>query len=163
MTGAVPQAHGLEFRLTEQPMNCSCSKLVSRALAIGGQGYSTLCVPGTACVCVFEVFVCNKNETHLSSPQIRQLGVTAIDMNGSSCICASRQKLKGLIKQQGLVQCHFSCASETNREEGGSRRRVKWMIEERNLSWEKAWGMKGEKNNMRSRADIGERLCRIRI
>lgn len=59
MTGAVPQAHGLEFRLTEQPMNCSCSGLVSRALAIGGQGYSTVCVPATACicVCVFEVFM----------------------------------------------------------------------------------------------------------
>lgn len=62
-----------------------------------------------------------KNETHLSSPQIWQLGVAAIDLNGGSCICASLQKLKGLIKQQGLVQCHFSYASEMNREEGGSK------------------------------------------
>ncbi len=54
MTGAVPQAHGLEFRLTEQPMNCSCSRLVSRALAMGSHGHSTLCVPGMhVCVRVF--------------------------------------------------------------------------------------------------------------
>lgn len=44
MIGAVPQAHGLEFRLTEQPMNCSCSRLVSRALAIGGATlFNTVC------------------------------------------------------------------------------------------------------------------------
>lgn len=56
MTGAVPQAHGLEFRLTEQPMNCSCSRLVSIGLAIGSQGYSLskyTVFAWYACVCVF--------------------------------------------------------------------------------------------------------------
>ncbi len=84
-------------------------------------------MPVTVCMCVRVLRVCvlrfrvYKNETHLSSPQIRHLGVTAIDLEGGSCICASLQKLKGLIKQQGLVQCHFSCASEMNGEEGGSK------------------------------------------
>lgn len=40
MTRADPQARGLEFHLTEQLMNCSCSRLVSRPLAKGVQGYS---------------------------------------------------------------------------------------------------------------------------
>lgn len=43
------------------------------------------------------------------------MGVTAIDLKGSSCICASLKKLKGLIKQRGLVQCRSSYASEMNR------------------------------------------------
>lgn len=47
MTGAVPQAHGLEFRLTEQTMNCSCSRLVSRPLA---KGVSAAIQDGV-CVC----------------------------------------------------------------------------------------------------------------
>lgn len=164
MTGAVPQAHGLEFHLTEQPVNCSWSRLVSRALAIGGQGYSTLCVPGAACmcVCVFLKYECVKNETHLSSLQIWQLGVAAIDLNGSSCICATRRKLKGLIKQQGLVQCHFSCASEMSREEGGSKRRVRWMIEWKKIIMWKARGMEGKKP-WEAEADTVERLSRVRI
>lgn len=56
---------------------------------------------------------------HLSSPQIWQLGVTVIDLEGTSCICASLRKLNGLIKQQGHVQCHFLCASEMKGDEGG--------------------------------------------